>query len=134
MTNRHAAEGQWGRVEWALDAEGQCPARDFYETLEAADQAKMLALFQRLAAMGVIINREKFRQLGDKAKRDGAGLFEFKSHQLRFIGDFRPGGRFVIAHAVRKKQDDLRPVDIAVALRILRQNDEAERRAARVKQ
>jgi hypothetical protein len=52
----------------------------------------VLALFQILGETGKILNREKFKGLGEQ----GLGLFEFKSFQIRFIGDFRPGKRFVV--------------------------------------
>ena len=117
---RAAARGAWGTVEWAQDSRGQESAFRFFEGLDDADKAKILALFQMLAERGSIQNREKFKSLGQK----GLGLFEFKSFQLRFIGDFRLGKRFVVAHGVRKKKDDLDPVDIQIAARILKENDQ----------
>ncbi len=88
---------------------------EFFLSLDAADQAKMLALFRMLAETGRIPNREKFKSLGE-------GLFEFKSFQLRFLGDFRPGRRFVIAFGLRKKKDKLDRADIETAVRILRES------------
>jgi hypothetical protein len=69
-------------------------------------------------------NREKFKGLGVQ----GAGLWEFKSHQVRFLGDFRPGARFVLALGLRKKQDALRPADVQAAARIMAENDAVERK------
>jgi hypothetical protein len=40
------------------------------------------------------------------------------------IGAFRAGKHFVVAHGVRKKKDDLDPVDIQIAARILKENDQ----------
>lgn len=111
-------------IEWATDAQGQMPAREFFDHLSLADQAKILALFGRLANHGHISNRENFKQLGSRAKGDAKSLWEFKKHQLRFIGDYRSGRRFVVAHGVRKKKDDLQPSDIDKALRIMREDDE----------
>jgi hypothetical protein len=74
-----------------------------------------------LAQTGRISNREKFKQLGQRAGA-GGGLWEFKSHQIRLIGDFRPGRRFVVAHGTRKKRDELGRQDIETALRILSEN------------
>lgn len=84
----------------------------------------MAALFQRFADKGDIANREHFKCLG----KAGGNLWEFKSFQLRFLGDYRPGGRFVIAHGLRKKKNDLDPSDIARANRILGENDDREAR------
>src|SRR5262245_42836473 len=104
---RTAARGTWGTVEWALDARLRMPAREFFLALDPVDQRKVAALFQWLATEGRVPNREKFKGLGAKA----SGLWEFKSHQIRFLGDFRPGARFVVALGLRKKQDDLREAD-----------------------
>ena len=123
--NPVAVRGQAFAVEWARDARGQCPARDFFNALDDADKAKMLALFGRLATTGRIASRENFRQLGRQAKGEARGLWEFKKFQLRFLGDYRSGRRFVIALGLRKKQDDHSPADIEKAVRILRENDAA---------
>ena len=123
-----AAEGEWGRVEWASDKNGNMPARDYYLALPDEDKAKILPLFQYLADKGSIQNREKFKKLGKKAKGKGSELREFKSFQHRFLGDFRPGGRFIIAHALQKKSDNLRESDIEKTVRILQENDQREKR------
>jgi hypothetical protein len=94
----------------------------FYEELSAGDQAKVLALFRRMADLGQpgLQNREKFKFVAEKrAER----LFEFKSHQLRFLGAFRPGGLFLVAHALRKKSDDLPPQSLETAALNLKEHD-----------
>ncbi len=53
---RVAVRGTWGTTEWAEAANGQEPAFDFFQTLDASGQAKVLALFQRLAETGRITN------------------------------------------------------------------------------
>jgi hypothetical protein len=127
MMERTAARGTWGTVEWALDARLRMPAREFFLALDPADQRKVAALFQWLATEGRVPNREKFKGLGTK----GAGLWEFKSFQIRFLGDFRPGARFVVALGLRKKQDDLRRADVEAAARVMTENDVVERRGTR---
>jgi hypothetical protein len=124
---RTAARGTWGTVEWALDSRLRMVAREFFLTLDPADQRKVAALFQWLASDGRVPNREKFKGLGAQA----AGLWEFKSHQIRFLGDFRPGARFLVALGLQKKQDALRPADIEAAARIMKENDVVEGRQKR---
>ncbi|HEX9870113.1 MAG TPA: type II toxin-antitoxin system RelE/ParE family toxin [Candidatus Tectomicrobia bacterium] len=109
-----------------MDSKGKMPAREYYLGLHDKDKAKMNVLFQRFADFGSMTNREKFRQLGEKAGAKGKGLCEFKSHQIRFIGDFRPGGRFIIAHGTRKKKDELSQPEIEKAIRILAEHDARE--------
>ena len=131
-------EGE-GRVFWrklllgengegSSDKNGNMPARSYYRALPAKDQAKILPLFQLLANKGFIQNREKFKKLGKRAKGEGSELWEFKSFQHRFLGDFRPNGRFIIAHALQKKSDNLPKPDIEKAVRILKENDQREKR------
>jgi Gp49-like protein DUF891 len=97
------------------------PAREFYASLGPKDEAKVQALFGRLASKGQITNREKFKRV------EGTDLFELKSHQLRFLGGFRPGGRFLIAHGLWKKKDRLSHSDIEIASRVLTQHDTREK-------
>lgn len=115
-----AARGTWGVVDWAFNSAGQMPAREFFLTLEPQDREKMVALFKRLADTGRISNVEKFKHVE-------GGLFEFKSFQIRFLGEFRPGKRFVVSHGVQKKRDALDKVDIATAHRVLAENDAVEK-------
>ena len=121
-----AAEGKWGRVEWATDRNGNMPARSYYSDLPDSDKAKILTLFQLFANQGFLQNREKFKKLGSKAKGKGSELWEFKSFQHRFLGDYRPRSRSIIAHALQKKSDNLPTSDIARAVRILQENDQRE--------
>lgn len=123
-----AARGTWGTVEWAIASNGKMPALEFYqETLSNSDKAKADTLFKRLAETGRIVNPEKFKNLGERAGPEGRKLYEFKSFQIRFLGAFRPGGRFVIAIGVRKKKDNLSKSGIKRALQILAQHDARER-------
>jgi hypothetical protein len=78
-----------------------------------------------LAKDGVIPNREKFRKLGQQGGKKYSHLWEFKSFQLRFLGDFR-GKRFLVAHATRKKSDNLSEGDKEKTVRILDENDAVE--------
>ena len=117
--DRVAAKGTWGTVEWAVDKEGSLPAREDFECLDVDRKAKMKALFDRLAEVGQIYNREQFKNLGDQ----GGGLWEFKRFQDRFLGHFRPGGRFLIAAYEQKKKDRLDPAVIKRAARVLAEND-----------
>jgi len=95
------------------------PALEFYKELSQKERQKILALFKRLADTGDIANREHFKCLG----KSGDNLWEFKNFQLRFLGDYRPGSRFIVALGVRKKKDDHSEADIKKASRILAEHD-----------
>lgn len=129
---RIAAQGRWGTVEWAVDSQGNLPARKVYLSLSEEDQAKVNALFQRLADFGQIKDRQKFKCLGEKAGKKGRGLWEFKRSQVRFFGDFSPNKRFVfiVAHGLDgKKKDDLPKQAIEKAIRIFEEHSKLERGA-----
>jgi hypothetical protein len=109
------------RIEWAITHRGTCPGRDVFESLEDGDRASMEALFKRLANYGKIVNEEQFKKL------TGQDLWEFKKFQMRFYGNYRPGGRFLIAHGVTdKKRNRGRPQDYEKARRVLEENDHVE--------
>jgi len=111
-------------VEWAATETGDAvPSKAEYDALPENEKAKVLAIFKLLAGSGRISNREKFRQLGEKAGKQAAGLWEFKNFQHRFIGDFRPGCRFIIGAYARKKKDNLDKQDIDRALNALAVHD-----------
>jgi hypothetical protein len=114
-----AAKGKHFTVVWAIARNGKSEAKEFFERLAASEQAKMTALFQRLADHGSITNREQFRQLGQRAKGEAKKLWEFKRFQTRMLGEFRPGRIFAIALGVTKKSDELKSSDVDKAMRIL---------------
>jgi hypothetical protein len=122
-----AVDGQKLKVEWAVDSRERTPALEYFKKLGKKDRQKMISLFKRLADNGSIASRKHFKCLGEQ----GHGLWEFKDFQQRFLGDFRPGGRFIVAHGLKKQQDDLDPNDIARAKRILDEHDEREERKRR---
>lgn len=104
--------GEKFTIEWALDGNGTARGLEYFQQLRTKDQVKVTALLKRLADHGAITNREKFKKLDD-------GLFEFKSYQVRLLGDFRPGGRFLIAYGVTKKDDRHKNKDLRIAREIL---------------
>lgn len=122
MADTVVATGRWGQVVWATDHRGLHPAHDYFEDLGREAKAKLIALFRKLAEQGHIDNREKFKKLGEKAGRY-RDLWELKSFQQRFIGDYRPGCLFLIADGLTKKSDDLPKPAIERAGRILAEHD-----------
>ncbi len=112
-----AATGRKGSVVWARDERGEMPARRFYSKLPLSDQAKAMALFERFAEYGTIVNKEKFRHL------TGEGLVEFKIWGVRFIGGIVGNNVFIVGHAVKKKKSgSLRSSEFEKARRLLELN------------
>ena len=117
-TERVAYSGQRFTILWARDRRGDRPAERYFDTLNKSEKAKFLTLFKYLGDHGRIRSKEKFRKL------TGEGVWEFKIGGHRLIGDFRPGGVFVISHGTEKKTDRLRPEEFEIAKRVLSEHDE----------
>ena len=111
-----AATGAWGRVVWAVEASGKRPALEFFGQLPERQAASVQVLFERWAEHGRITNKEQFKKLDD---RQGHAIWEFKRHQIRFLGGFGPGRQFLVAHGLRKKQNKHRSADLDRTARIL---------------
>jgi phage-related protein len=120
-TRRWRAGGEMARgkrtVVWALASDGDCPAKDFYDSLEERDQAKVRNLFDMMAEQGFIKNREKFKPIEGK-------LYEFKAFQIRLPCFFDRTNRVVVTHGFRKKKDDIPKSEIKRAQEILDNYDE----------
>jgi phage-related protein len=102
-------------IEFALLPDEQMPAKEFIEGLSPGDQAKILALIERLGEYREIRNREKFKKI------ERTDFFEFKLFQVRVIGFFLQGRRFVLTHGFRKKQDNIPKSELERAYRIKEQ-------------
>jgi hypothetical protein len=108
------------KVDFAWDLRGRQPAREVVDSWTPDYRGKikrMLAGFE--VVNGHVNNGERFKRLGPD-------LFEFKCHQARMLGDFRPGGRFIVAHALIKKAHMLHARELEVARKVLKQNDAFE--------
>jgi len=117
-------------VEWAVDKDGSVPAHADYERLDTLRKAKMAALFQRLAEVGRI-NTESSSATWASRGASAVPNYDFKRFQDRFLGDFRPGRRFLIAANEQKKKDRLDPAVIERAVRVLTENDRYEAQRGR---
>lgn len=99
---------------WGADSSGRFRARDFFEELPKAEQAKFEPLFRRLAETGRIHNRERFI-------KEPGGIYCFKTHARR-IACFHLGRDIVLIHGFTKKSTksrrSARNLEIAANLRL----------------
>ena len=114
--------GQKFRIAFARDRSGSSEAEEFFDHLPTGDKAKLMHLFRILCDHGKHSNPEKFGDLG-------AGLYEFKSFQIRmpYAHSEYENGLIIVTHGFRKKKDRTAPSEIARARRIL-DEDAAENR------
>jgi hypothetical protein len=111
-------------IEWAANWQGKQPALEFFDKVAEEERKELRNAIRHLEeGSSATINYQKFKRLNNE-------LFELKGHQSRLIGSFRPGGRFVIAHGVLKKQDEHRESDLLVAKNIMKQYDATARNSA----
>ena len=91
-------EGSSFTIAWGVGSNGQCQARDYYESLPTIDRAKALALFTRMADVGRIYDKGKFNKETEK-------LYVFKPQPHRFFCFFVTGRRIYIVSAYQKQGD-----------------------------
>lgn len=101
-------EGECFTIMWGIASNGQCQARDYFESLDVTDRAKAVALFKRMADVGKIYNTTKFKQETKK-------LYIFKPQPHRFFCFFVKGRRIFIISAYQKQSDKAPPREIARA-------------------
>lgn len=103
-------------VVYAVCDNGTAPGNLFFLQLEEGDQAKMAALFSRMAQHGRISNEQKFKHI------EGSEFFEFKSHQVRMLCYYLPGRLLVITHGFKKKGNRIPKEHITRAERIQKED------------
>lgn len=111
MARQILCAGRRIAIEFAVRSNGTIPAKDFYDNdLSEEERAKLKPPFTRLADDGHVANKERFKKVEGTLE-----LWEFKLHQVRMPGFYLPGGRFVLTHGLRKKQDKLPKSEIEAA-------------------
>jgi hypothetical protein len=100
-------EGAFFSIQALTRPDGSCPAGDFLDSLSGADRQKLDVLFEYLGNHGRLSNREKFKKV-----ENSAGIWEFKSFQIRVLCFFAPGKRVMLAAGAIKKKDKLTRSDI----------------------
>lgn len=111
---RMVCKGTWGVVEYAMRSNGSLPAKEFYDSCMPKDQARALALFQRMADAGRIVDDRKFKHIKDQ-------IWEFKYQQLRFPC-FQHGRCWLLTHGFRKKSPKWPKGHLERALVIMREH------------
>jgi hypothetical protein len=105
------------RIEFAEDAHGRRPAEEFIHSLPERYRRQIERTLRKLEATGRVNNAEDFKHLAESS------VWEVKAFQARVLGGFRPGGRFVAAIGVIKKQDRLPRAEIEAAMKVLEVHD-----------
>ena len=95
-----AFEGEKFTIEWHFDNRGKSISLDYLESLEEEEQAKLFELLKLMGNAGIIKNKKKFRNEGDK-------IYAFKPQPHRFLCFFFEGQKIILTNAFHKKADKL---------------------------
>ena len=114
-----AHRGKEFTIAFARLKNGLSPGADFFDALPLDDKAKLENLFRLLGDHGRIFNKEKLGRLD-------AGLFEFKSFQIRmpFAYDTQERHLVLITHGFHKKRPKTPNAEIERAWSIFREDQE----------
>lgn len=92
-------KGACAIVAYACRANGNRPAKDFIESLERLDHAKLAKSFLKIAHVGNIHNIQRFRKLRGK-------IYEFKVYPKVRILCFQLGKTWFLTHGFYKETGD----------------------------
>ncbi|MGE3921031.1 MAG: type II toxin-antitoxin system RelE/ParE family toxin [Gammaproteobacteria bacterium] len=106
-----AFEGEKFTVEWYFDQKGESMALDYLEALDIDQQSKLFELMSLIGNIGLIKNKTKFRNEGDK-------IYAFKPQPHRFLCFFFKGQKVIVTNAFHKKTDKLPKNEKALALKL----------------
>lgn len=95
-----AFAGEKFTIEWYFDNNGKSISLDYLESLDEEEQAKLFELMKLMGNAGVIKNKTKFRNEGDK-------VYAFKPQPHRFLCFFFEGQKIIVTNGFHKKTDKL---------------------------
>ena len=105
-------ESVW-KVEFYKTARGDSPPREYVDSLNDEDRAKIARFLGLLRDLGTAISMPYAKHLtGD--------LWELRPHPHRLLYVAVQGRRFYILHAFRKVSDKTKPRDVDLALSRMR--------------
>jgi phage-related protein len=116
-----AFEGKKFTIEWYFDIKGKSISLEYLESLDEEEQAKLFELMKLIGNTGIIKNKIKFRNEGDK-------IYAFKPQPYRFLCFFFEGQKIIVTNGFHKKTDKLPKNEKERALKI---KDDYETRVKR---
>ena len=105
-----AFEGKEFTVEWYFNSDNKSISLDYLESLNEKEQIKLFRLIKLIGSVGVIHDKTKFRNEGDK-------IYTFKPQPYRFLCFFFEGKKIIITNGFHKKTEKLPENEKEKALR-----------------
>lgn len=112
------AKGPFAIVAYARRSNGKRPAKEYIESLQKPDRAKLAKRFIYLAQIGQIYTREQFRKLGGKSGK----IFEFKVLPGIRVLCFHQGNKWLLTHGFKKQMGKTPPKEIQRAEQIMKEH------------
>lgn len=112
------SRGPCAIVAYARCFSGKRPALEYIENLKRSDRAKLAKSFVKMAQVGRIHNKERFRKLGGKSGK----IYEFKIHPKVRVLCFRLGRTWFLTHGFDKETGDTPPGQIERSERIMNEH------------
>lgn len=106
-----AFEGEKFIIEWYFDSKGKSISLEYLESLEDEKQVRLFELMKLIGNTGIIKNKTKFRNEGDK-------IYAFKPQPHRFLCFFFEGQKIIVTNGFHKKADKLPKNEKEKALKI----------------
>ncbi len=108
-------KGPCAIVAYAQRENGKRPAMEYIEGLGRSEWAKLAKSFMKIAHVGKIHNRERFRKLRGK-------IYEFKVYPKVRILCFQLGKTWLLTHGFGKQTGDTPPRQIERAEAIMKEH------------
>ncbi|GHT35263.1 hypothetical protein FACS189434_12800 [Bacteroidia bacterium] len=87
-------------VEWYYDKDGYSQAYEYFLSTDATQKRKFLILVKRIADVGRIFDKTKFRN-------EGNGIYAFKPQPDRYLSFFIKDKKIIVTNGFYKKTDKL---------------------------
>ncbi len=97
-------------IEWYYTGRGKSEALDYFKDLPLSRKKKVAYMFESLAQLGKIFNKEKFRNEGDQ-------IYAIKASEDRFLCFFFDGAKVIVTNAYAKKSAKMPPREKQKALK-----------------
>jgi len=108
-------KGPCAIVAYARRLNGKRPALEYIENLNISDRAKLAKSFVKMAQVGRIHNKERFRKLGGKSGK----IYEFKIHPKVRVLCFQLSKTWLLTHGFDKETGNTPPGQIKCAEQIM---------------
>lgn len=109
-----AYQGEKFTIEWYFDEKKHSQSQEYYYSLNKDERIQLLKLLKRMGDAGIIHDKTKFRNEGDK-------IYAFKPKPDRFLCFFFEDKKIILTNAFRKKQDKLPLTEKEKALKVMDQ-------------